>query len=86
MPNADARDAFRDAIRKDVKVRGMSHADVAQKHNITIPSVNVALDNDEINVHKLLLTQVGSNRTVEITVLAPRHVSFEEVAENWRLF
>lgn len=86
MPNADARDALRDAIRNDVKVREMSHADVAQKHNITIPSVNVALDNDEINVHKLLLTQVGTNRTVEITVLAPRDVPFEQVAENWRMF
>jgi hypothetical protein len=86
MPNADARDALRDAIRRDVRVRKMSYADVAQKHHLTIPSVNVALDYDEINVHKLLLTQVGSNRTVEITVLAPRSVSFEQVAENWRLF
>jgi hypothetical protein len=86
MPNADARDALRDAIRHDVRERKMSHADVAQKHQLTIPSVNVALDYDEINIHKLRLTQLGTDRMVEITVLAPRHVPFQQVVDNWRLF
>lgn len=78
--------SLRDAIRYDVNERGMSHADVAQKHDITIRSVNAALENDEIVMHNIILTQLGTGTMGTIKVLVPRGTTYEQVAENWRSF
>lgn len=86
MFTAEDHAALRDVIRYDVNVGGMSHADVAQKHDITIRSVNAALDNDEIVSHNIPLTQLGTGAMSSIKVLVPRGVSYEEIASDWKNF
>ena len=77
--------ALRDVIRRDA-ARGLSHADIAQKHDLTIPSVNVALKNDEIVLHYVHLTQLQTGVMASIKVLVPRGTSLQEIQENWKAF
>ena len=77
--------ALRDVIRRDA-ARGLSHADIAQKHDLTIPSVNVALENDEIVLHYVHLTQLQTGVMASIKVLVPRGTSLQEIQENWKAF
>jgi hypothetical protein len=86
MPNADARIALRDAIRYDRNTRGMSDADIAQKHNISIPSVNAACDNDEIEIYFVPLTQIGTGAKADICIIAAKGVTYQQIAENWKAF
>jgi hypothetical protein len=86
MANTDVRIALRDAIRYDKNMRGMADGDIAHKHNLTVNSVTVALENDEVDVYKIPLTQLESGAKATITIIVPKGTTYKQIAEHWKAF
>jgi DNA-binding CsgD family transcriptional regulator len=84
----DARIALVEAIRRDRNERGLSNAQIAEKHQISESSVRTLLRPDQdpksFNFFNVFVRQVGTDNVISITVVAPKGTTHHEIAEGIR--
>lgn len=83
----DARIALVEAIKHDSVHRGLSHKQIAEKHQVSESTVRSVVNGNnftDAEVFKVVVNQLGTDNRTVITVVAPKGTTYKDVVEQFR--